>query len=203
MQRVSSISARGSDGGRAEIRLESGERLVVPAARLAGMGVARHELIDEDRVAELRRAAQIDEIERRLLRLVAIRARSRAELDQRMERWQVPSGDRAELLDRLSRNGLIDDRAFAEELSASLRRRGHGSVRAAYDLGRLGVEDAAASAALDEHAGADSEIAATILERRFGPPPYDVATARRAAGLLARRGFDEGVIRPLLSLDDG
>jgi hypothetical protein len=40
------------------------------------------------------------------------------------------------------------------------------------------------------------------VERRFGPGPYDTATRRRAASLLARRGFDEDVIRPLLSLDD-
>jgi regulatory protein len=119
-----------------------------------------------------------------------------------MEGWQIAADERRELLDRLAAAGLLDDRAFADQISSSLRRRGHGSARAAHDLDRLGVDDATASAALADHAQADGEIAATILERRFGPPPYDTATRHRAARLLARRGFDEDVIRPLLFLDD-
>jgi hypothetical protein len=35
----------------------------------------------------------------------------------------------------------------------------------------------------------------------FGEPPYDQATVRRAAALLARRGFDEVVITQVLDLD--
>ncbi|MDX6496166.1 MAG: regulatory protein [Gaiellales bacterium] len=202
MERVSSISASRRRGGGAEIVLGSGERLVVSTARLAGFGLARDDLVEDGVVAALRTAARLDGLEQRLLRLVAIRARSRSELDRRMERWQVSADERQELLDRLTAAGLLDDRAFAHQLSASLRRRGHGSSRAAHDLDRLGVDDATASPALADHAQADGEIAAAILERRFGPPPYDAATLHRAAGLLARRGFEEDVIRSLPFLDD-
>ena len=202
MGRVRSISASRRQAGGAEIVFESGERLVISTARLAGFGLARDDLVDEALLATLRQAARLDDLERRLIRLVAIRSRSRAELDRRLERWDVSPHDRSMLLERLSQAGLLDDRRFAHDLSDSLRRRGQGSARAAHDLARLGVDDAVTSAVLDEHARADGEIAATILARRFGPPPYDAATVRRAAGLLARRGFDEDVIRPLLSLDD-
>jgi regulatory protein len=202
VERVSSISASRRRGGGAEIVLGSGERLVVSTARLAGFGLARDDLVEDGVVAALRTAARLDGLEQRLLRLVAIRARSRSEIDRRMEGWQIAADERRELLDRLAAAGLLDDRAFADQISSSLRRRGHGSARAAHDLDRLGVDDATASAALADHAQADGEIAATILERRFGPPPYDTATRHRAAGLLARRGFDEDVIRPLLFLDD-
>jgi regulatory protein len=202
VERVSSISASRRRGGGAEVVLGSGERLVISTARLANFGLARDDLIEDAVIVELRTAARLDGLEQRLLRLVAIRARSRAELDQRLERWQVAAGERQELLDRLSTAGLLDDRAFALQLSSSLQRRGHGSARAAYELTRLGVDDATASPAVADHASADGEIAATIVERRFGPGPYDTATRRRAASLLARRGFEEDVIRPLLSLDD-
>jgi len=202
MERVSSISASRRRGGGAEIVLGSGERLVVSTARLAGFGLARDDLIEDAVVAALRTASRLDGLEQRLLRLVAIRARSRVELDRRLERWHVAQEEREALLDRLSAAGLLDDRAFAHQLSSSLQRGGHGSGRAAYELARLGVEDATASAAVADHAQADGEIAAALLERRFGPPPYDAATRRRAAGLLERRGFDQDVIRPLLSLDD-
>jgi regulatory protein len=202
LERVSSISDSRRRGGGAEIVLGSGGRLVVSTGRLAGFRLARNDLIEDGVVAALRSASRLDGLEQRLLRLVAIRARSRAELDRRLECWQVAPDEREELLDRLSAAGLLDDQAFAQQLSSSLRRGGHGSARAAYELARLGVDDATASPAVADHALADGEIAATILERRFGPPPYDAATRRRAAGMLARRGFDEDVIRPLLSLDD-
>jgi regulatory protein len=202
MGRVRSISASRRRAAGAEIVFESGERLVVSTARLAGFGLARGDVVDESLLAALRHAARLDDHERRLIRLVAIRARSRAELDRRLERWEVPPQDRSMLLDRLSQAGLLDDRRFAHDLSQSLRRRGQGSMRAAHDLARLGVEDAVASAVLEHHALADRATAGAILERRFGPPPYDAATVRRAAGLLARRGFDEDVIGALLSIDD-
>jgi regulatory protein len=202
MERVSSISASRRRGGGAEVVLGSGERLVVSTARLAGFGLARDDLIEDGVVAALRTASRLDGLEQRLLRLVAIRARSRAELDRRLARWQVAPDERDDLLDRLAAVGLLDDQAFAQQLSSSLRRGGHGSARAAYELARYGIDDVTASPAVADHAQADGDIAATILERRFGPPPYDPATRRRAAGLLARRGFDEDVIRPLLSLDE-
>jgi regulatory protein len=123
-------------------------------------------------------------------------------LDGRLQRWQVSPHDRDELLDRLTTAGLLDDEAFAHQLSGSLMRRGQGSGRAAHDMQRLGVEDERAAAALAGHAGADQEIAADVLERRYGAPPYDAATTRRAAGMLARRGFGEDAIRSLLSLDE-
>jgi SOS response regulatory protein OraA/RecX len=167
MERVSSISASRRRGGGAEIVLGSGERLVVSTARLAGFGLARDDVIEDGVVTALRTASRLDGLEQRLLRLVAIRARSRAELEQRLERWQVAREEREDLLDRLSAAGLLDDQAFAQQLSSSLRRGGHGSARAAYELARFGVDDSTASPAVADHAQADGEIAATILERRF------------------------------------
>jgi len=202
MDTVHSISASRRKGGGAEIVLESGERLTISVSRLAGFGVARGDDLDDEAVATLRHASMLDGVERRLIRLVAVRARSRAELARLLEGWAVPTGDRAMLLDRLAHAGLLDDETFARELSGGLRRRGQGSLRAAHEMARLGVDDAPATAALADHAQADGQIAAALLERRFGAPPYDDATARRAIGLLARRGFGEDLISSLLSLDD-
>jgi regulatory protein len=204
MDRVSAISAspRGQQGTLAEVALASGERLLLSTRRLANLGLARNDVVDAAMLSVLRRASELDRLERRLLRLVAVRARSRAELDGRLQRWQVSAQDRDELLDRMTTAGLLDDKAFAHQLSDSLMRRGQGSVRAARDMQRLGVDDERAAAALADHAGADHEIAGDVLERRYGRPPYDAATTRRAAGLLARRGFGEDAIRSLLSLGE-
>jgi SOS response regulatory protein OraA/RecX len=42
-----------------------------------------------------------------------------------------------------------------------------------------------------------------VLIARFGEGPYDLATRRRAASFLARRGFDEDAVSSVVGLDDG
>ncbi|MFI5049438.1 MAG: recombination regulator RecX, partial [Gaiellales bacterium] len=78
----------------------------------------------------------------------------------------------------------------------------HGHLRARADLERHGLEEDAAGAIVQAHAQGDAEAAREMVANRFGPPPYDEATIRRAAGLLARRGFDEDTISAVLGLPD-
>ena len=202
MERVLAISVGRRRDGLAEIAFASGETLRISTTRLAGLGLAARDEVDERRVAELRHAASLDHAMVRLLRLVGVRARSRAELERRLESWGVAGEDRRHLLDRLTESGVIDDGAFAREVSDSLQRRGQGSLRASYDLQRLGVDQRRAAAAVADHAVSDPDVATEVVRHRFGPAPYDTATLRRAAGLLARRGFDEDVIAAVLRLDD-
>ena len=45
------------------------------------------------------------------------------------------------------------------------------------------------------------EQARALLHARLGEPPWDVATRRRGAGLLSRRGFDEDTVAGVLDTD--
>jgi regulatory protein len=188
---VVALTAARSPGQLVSIGLRSGERLLLSTRRLAALRLAAGDELDDRRLAELRAAAEEERTEQRLLRLVATRARSRAEVRQHLEAWGVEAGPAEVLVARLEAAGLLDDQAVAAEVSGSLRRRGHGSLRAAHDLDRLGVEQAAASQAVGDHAAGDGERARALIADRFGPPPYDVAVARRAAAFLSRRGFGE------------
>jgi SOS response regulatory protein OraA/RecX len=67
-------------------------------------------------------------------------------------------------------------------------------------LERLGVDTDVAAPALADHATSDPDGARALLARRFGEPPYDRATTRRAAGMLARRGFDQQAVSEVLDL---
>jgi len=191
-----------SGGASVSLQLRSGQRYVLAATRLSELGLAGGDPVDGETVARLTDAALEWRSERRLLRLLAQRPRSRAELERRLAAWDLPERMAQGLLDRLMRAGLLDDDRMAREVSGSLRRRGHGSRRAADDLERLGVGEAAAAAAVRDHADDDGEIAAALLTERFGPQPYDPPTMRRAAGLLGRRGFDTETIAQLLGYDD-
>jgi regulatory protein len=199
---VSSVAPSRRDGSVVAVALSSGDRHLISAAQLSDLRIAPGDRLDRPQVASLEAAAGEQVVEARLLRLLAVRPRSRAELSQRLAGWEVGDQQASALLSRLVRAGLLDDAALAEQVSEGLRRREHGSLRARHDLARLGIDDGDAAGAVAGHAEADVDIAAALLERRFGgPPPYDTATTRRAAGLLARRGFSEDAIAGLLRID--
>lgn len=191
-----------SGGAAVSVQLRSGERYVISALSLSALGLAGGDPVDTATLEQLSSAAAEWRAERTLLRLLAKRPRSQAEIERRLTGWDVPAEAAQRLLKRLADAGLVDDGRMAQDVSDSLRRRGHGSLRAAYDLQRLGVADGPVSAAVEDHGAADTDIAREVLLTRFGEGPYDPPTLRRAAGLLARRGFDEHTIEQVLGYDD-
>jgi regulatory protein len=134
----------------------------------------------------------------RALGLLAVRPRSRRELELRLLGAGFPEAEVAEVLGRLEAVGLVDDRAFARSLAEHAfgnRGAGERSVRAA--LSGKGVAPEAVAAAIEEFGG-DEEARALELARtrasRLGSLPPERAYAR-LVGLLARRGYPHAVAR--------
>ena len=132
------------------------------------------------------------------LRLLTVRAHSRAEIEQRLARRGFEAEPVATALDRLERAGLLDDEAFATELAASRTRRGYSASMVGRDLRSRGVDKsiaaraAAAASPPDEEAERCVTLARDWVARHPGLA-YEVA-ARRLAGYLARRGYSSGVV---------
>lgn len=192
-------AARGT--GPLVVSLGSGERFLISPSSLSDLRIAAGDELDGDTVAALRTAERSDRAYARMLRLLATRGRSRAELERRLTAWGIDATAAAGILGRLEAAGLIDDKRLAGELSSGLRRRGHGSLRVEHDLDHLGVAESARAGAVAEHARADSEIARRLLATRFGAAPYDRATTARAAAFLARRGIAEEAVWAALGID--
>ncbi len=124
-------------------------------------------------------------------------ARSRQELQVRLDKKLVPPEIATRLLDRFEEVGLIDDDAFARSWIAS-RQPGKGLARRALaqELRRKGIDDEVAREALDEIDPADEERAARVLVRkklRTLSRVDDTTATRRLVGLLARKGYGSGV----------
>ncbi len=127
------------------------------------------------------------------LRLLADSARPRASLEQSLHRRGISAEAAAQVLDRYSELGLIDDRAYAEAYVRSKHREralGRRALRA--ELSRRGIDDEitiGAVAMLD----ADDELARAteLISRRIGPAMAagTEAARRRLLGLLDRRGY--------------
>jgi len=104
----------------------------------------------------------------------------------------------ADVLVRLEGVGLIDDRAFAQQLAAHhFANRKSGSWAVASALAAKGVSRAVSDevlegAALDDEERA-FELAASKAVRMHALPPEKAYS--RLVGLLARRGYGPGIAR--------
>ncbi len=134
----------------------------------------------------------------RALGLLAVRARSRRELERRLLGAGFEEPEVGEVLGRLQDVGLIDDEAFARavaEHAFGARRSGAMAVRQA--LGAKGVAGDTVEAVVAELGGGEDERALALARSRVGrlegiPPEKAFG---RMVGLLARRGYQSSVAR--------
>src|ERR1700733_3067400 len=136
------------------------------------------------------------------LRLLTIAPRTRAQLAQALHRRGVPAEAAETVLSRFTDVGLIDDAAFARAWVESRHHsRGLSRRSLSAELRRSGVASEDIRAA-GEGLDPEQEVATArrLVEQKMaatrGPPPE--ARARRAAGLLARKGYPPGLVFRLI-----
>jgi len=182
-----------------EVLLGSGERVRVHDRRLGEQRLAVGDELDPEACDALRDAGRADSAERRALRLIAIRPRSRAELARRMGEWGLSEPTAAAVLERLSAIGAVDDGILAAAVVSSRRAHAYGRLRVDADLERLRVSEDARGVA-ETTAGDEAERARQALRARGGTDSRDPAELRRAAGFLHRRVFDADTVATVLGL---
>jgi regulatory protein len=134
----------------------------------------------------------------RALGLLAVRPRSRQELERRLSAAGFDAQEVSDVLGRLEAVGLIDDLAFAQQLAAhhfdnrKSGTRAVASALAAKGVSRSVADEVLEGAAVDEEERA-FELAASKAVR-MGALPTEKAYAR-LVGLLARRGYGPGIAR--------
>lgn len=138
------------------------------------------------------------------LRLLTTRARSRAELDEQLTKRGFTASVRAGTLDRLAAAHLVDDAAFAREWVRSRHlHSGKGRTAIAIELRNKGIEEEHAIAALGDLTRDDERgKAAEVVRRKLRSIDADEIAgdravrdrlARRMVGMLARRGYPQGL----------
>ncbi|SDK40087.1 regulatory protein [Actinopolyspora mzabensis] len=130
-------------------------------------------------------------------RLLAIRARSRAELLRALLRGGVDPETAELVLDKFAAAGLVDDAAFAAEWVRGRHRHGglgRGAIRE--ELREKGIDEETAAEALHE-VDTDAEVErARELVRRKARGMTGVesrAKMRRLLGMLARKGYGQAL----------
>lgn len=132
------------------------------------------------------------------LRLLTARARTRAELAGQLTKRGYPEDVSARVLDRLTEVGLVDDADFAEQWVNSRRANaGKGKRALAAELRTKGLVDDVIAAALSGiDAPSEYQRAAKLVQSKLRRENLDgdqAKVARRLAGMLARRGYNEAM----------
>ena len=131
------------------------------------------------------------------LRLLAARPRTRTELRQALLRKEIEEDVADQVLSRLDEVGLVDDKAFAELWVHSRHTyQGLGRRALATELRRKGVPDeVAAEAVATVDADAEEERARQLVRKRLRSlgAADEAARVRKLVGMLARRGYSEGL----------
>ncbi len=194
----------GRRGAKGRAKPRERKRTKTPAEREAAR-VARAEAAAAEVEADPEAVAR-----RILLDALTGQARTRQELGDKLAKRGVPDDLAAELLDRFTEVGLIDDATYARQWVESRHRsRGLAPRALAQELRRKGVGDEETKAALEQIDEDDQRTAARALVdkklRSMRSLDSQVAT-RRLAGLLARKGYSAGlafsVVREALADDE-
>lgn len=133
------------------------------------------------------------------LRLLTVRARSRAELAGRLSKRGYPDEVTEAVLDRLATMGLIDDEDFAAQWVRSRQMHsGKGKRALAAELRTKGVDAEVIATALGSlDAGVERVRAEQLVERRLRREALgdgdDAKVMRRLVGMLVRRGYQQSM----------
>lgn len=147
-----------------------------------------------EKPAEPKREEQARDV---CLRLLTVRARTRSELEAQLTKRGYPDDVGARVLDRLVEVGLLDDVAFAEEWVRSRRANsGKGKRALATELRTKGVDPDVIAETLDGVDAGEWRVQAEELvaaKLRRDKLDDEVKVTRRLVGMLARRGYSQGM----------
>ncbi|WP_394757027.1 recombination regulator RecX [Rhodoferax sp.] len=134
----------------------------------------------------------------RALRLLSGREHSRAELTQKLQRFEEEPGSLAQVLDELQAKGFIDEQRVIESV---LHRRAAklGTARIKQELQGKGLEPEAVSAALIGLQASEHERALALWGKKFGALPAERQAAAKQMRFLAARGFGADAIRRVVA----
>ena len=142
------------------------------------------------------------------LRLLTAMARTRAELAGQLAKRGYPDDVSTRVLDRLAEVGLVDDVDFAEQWVHSRRvNAGKGKRALAAELHTKGIDNDVITSVLGginpaaERGRAEELVRKKLRRENLSDQAADARVTRRLVGMLARRGFSQGMAYDVVSVE--
>ncbi|CAN5809815.1 hypothetical protein BH23GEM6_BH23GEM6_17370 [soil metagenome] len=201
---IRKIRAVAAPSDRVEILLDDGRKIALAAELVLKEGLLRGDELSDEQMLRLEEENQAWSAREAALNLLSYRARSRAELEQRLQR----RGYASELVDRclreLESRGLVDDTAFAVSFVRDrIRGNPKGGRRISQELRARGIDGATAGTVINDVMQAENVTElhlARAAAARWKPRPGEepLRAKRRLHGFLMRRGFSGDAVRAVV-----
>lgn len=205
------IASIKKERGYFRLTLDSGESIMVSGELFRERPFAEGDEIDLEAYDEWLLPRQYRAALDRAVAMLAARAHSRGEIEQKLLRAHFRPATVEMVLYKLQRENLLDDADFARQWAAARTNRKLGRNRIAQELRRKGVSASDIEEALSDIDGDDQlDAAVSLVEKalnRAKPGEDPRKTAQRIAGMLARRGYPwdvarEAIQRAMQELED-
>lgn len=131
-----------------------------------------------------------DRVLEQALRALRHRDRTATEIDRFLESRGIGDAERQDVVDRLVRTALVDDRRYAFSRALALAEHGSGDERIRHELSFAGVEPGIVDEAIGSLAS-ETERAERIVARR--------GTSAKTARYLAGKGFSDDVVHAVVA----
>ena len=159
---------------------------------IAALGLAVGQTFDADRLAELVEAETSRKARERALRLINYRDRTSSEIRRRLIGSDFPEKAVEEVVDQLSRAGLLDDGKFSRDwVKSRTASKPMGRLRLSHELRARGVEPKLVEEALESLDNeTERQLAHSLASRKLDKMDAgDPSTKTRLVSFLRRRGF--------------
>lgn len=197
------ITAIAQERGRMRITIGDADTVVVPNALFRERPLAVGDAIDPEEYDQWLMLRQYRQALDRAVGMLALRARSRREIEERLLRSNYRPCTVEMVLYKLESENLLDDADFARQWVEARSGRAMGRGRITQELRRKGVSAEVAEAALEaiddeeQLSGAVRLVEKSLRTAKPGEDPRK--TAQRITAMLARRGYSWDVARQAIA----
>lgn len=166
-------------------------------------GIARGDVLSEERIAEILEAEERHSAKLKAMRLLAVRARSRKELSDRLRMAKFSKAAVAWAVQEMERLQLIDDAEFARSFSQNrMVSKPVSKMALERELSQKGLSETEIQLGIQQAYAdqSESDIARELaLKRKKSCANLDETRAKkRVADFLARRGFSWQVVLEIM-----
>lgn len=154
--------------------------------------------VDSRRLVELKKISSLGLTYNKLLRYLAVRQRSRKELQEYFRRKQLSESEADILLKKVEQIGMLDDKRFASSWVDSRRKRKHSSSRQLrYELRQKGIDERTISEALADNEISDDAALAALIEKKRRISRYK--DDKKLMVYLVGQGYPYGLVKEKLN----
>ncbi|MBT3314318.1 MAG: RecX family transcriptional regulator [Anaerolineae bacterium] len=161
------------------------------------------QILGEEKIAALQAEDEMEMAYLRAINFLSYRPRSSAEIRKNLRKYEVPELCIEPTIERLEKNGFLNDADFARswvENRNTFRPRGGRALRV--ELRQKGLSDELIQTTLDEMVNEEELVYSAGIKKAKKLVKQNLEWQdfrKKLAAFLARRGFNYGVISPILS----